>query len=652
MSPEHKGTLDNIDYGLSQLLKKGEQEKAIRFLEELLLAHPGKLTLKVFDSAARDIRASGPLISKVLTRWFLRGEPTLCDGVHEICGTHHGGDLHIEIDPAELKPLDLVHVMFIARKAIGYFFMKPVTAASVVISLMRLAPSDEVLHELGELLLNPLLMNYTGSMREYVAKQAGRESGKVKETIDKALASIEKYLEDLRGVPSLPALHPSQAQRESYRRHMAETMAESMRAAEKKSVFFGLFTRSTLLYGQIGGDVQEQVRSSLTGFIAQNTKPNISFQEWNGDKLADVIQSSFLREDLLPEHARSRFRKSLAMLDEPEVSYRHFAELIVSLAAVDTLNDAQRVTAIRQMSICLWILFAWAREAENTESAYRASELTLLHAWNIVKLYAGKDTKTTRAVEAAFFAIFSAYRQISSEFLEKNVLPHADKLHALSSAVYGSCSLDINLKLFDLLGRFGTDGIWAYWGALRCSDEEKELRKASLNETQMYAAAIRSLISNNPVLLLPAKDDQAIDIFIAALLLATDPSSRNFVRSWLAEVIDRARFSYEANGKYPCVLHSYIELLEHPESRDAEYREKVTSASILYPVIEEVDHVQAHCKELGDRLVLYRGHRESKWLLDSTFVRWCKQQVFGIEPWQKIGSGQVPVCPQTISRFC
>ena len=86
----------------------------------------------------------------------------------------------------------------------------------------------------------------------------------------------------------------------------------------------------------IGGDVQEQVRSSLTGFIAQSTKSNISFQEWNGDKLADLIPSSFLREDLLPEHAQSSLRKSLAMLDEPEVSYRHFAELIASLAAVDT----------------------------------------------------------------------------------------------------------------------------------------------------------------------------------------------------------------------------------------------------------------------------------------------------------------------------
>jgi hypothetical protein len=139
----------------------------------------------------------------------------------------------------------------------------------------------------------------------------------------------------------------------------------------------------------IGGDVQEQVRPQLTGFITQKTTTNITFEEWNGDKLASLIQSSFLREDLLPKGARSRLRKSLALLDEPETSHRHFASLIESLSAVDALKDAERVTAIRQMSICLWILFAWAREAGNMESAYLSSELALLHGWKIVKLYAG-----------------------------------------------------------------------------------------------------------------------------------------------------------------------------------------------------------------------------------------------------------------------
>ena len=335
----------------------------------------------------------------------------------------------------------------------------------------------------------------------------------------------------------------------------------------------------------LGGDVQEQVRPQLTGFITQNTTANLTFEEWNGDKLASLIQSSFLREDLLPKGARSSFRKSLALLDEPETSHRHFAALIVSLSAVDALKDAERITAIRQISICLWVLFSWAREAGNMESAYLSSELALLYGWKIVKQYAGQNGKVTQAVETAFFSIFSAYQQICSEFLAKNVLPHVGKLHALSSAGRASSSLDVNLKLFDLLGRLATDGIWAYWGACRYSDEEAEVKQQGLQEAWRSMSAVKALISNNPALLLPAKDDQAIDIFIAASLLALDENSHDDIRRWLAEILRRASFAYQVHGHYPCILRSYSDLLSHPKSGDNEYRKNVTSGSILYPIL-------------------------------------------------------------------
>ncbi|HYG87922.1 MAG TPA: hypothetical protein VD978_16825 [Azospirillum sp.] len=249
VKPENVGTLNNIDYGIAHLLKQRDPEQGLRFLEELLAAHGGKIKLDIIDSAAGEIRQSAALIGKILTRWFLKGEQALCEAVHAIAGTHHGDDLRIEIDASELKPADHVHIVFIARKAIGYFFMKPVTAASVVVSLMRHAPDDKTLHVLGKLLFDPLLLNYPGRMRDYIQEQAERESGKVKDVIDNALASIEQYLQTLRGVPNLPALHLGQSQRESYRRHMSESMAESMKAAEKKSIFFNLFARHTLLYG-------------------------------------------------------------------------------------------------------------------------------------------------------------------------------------------------------------------------------------------------------------------------------------------------------------------------------------------------------------------------------------------------------------------
>ncbi|TAN44196.1 MAG: hypothetical protein EPN22_06830 [Nitrospirae bacterium] len=337
----------------------------------------------------------------------------------------------------------------------------------------------------------------------------------------------------------------------------------------------------------IGGDVQEQVRPLLTGFMSQHTTVNIIFEEWNGDKLAALIQSSFLREDLLPKGARSHLRKSLALLDEPETSHRHFAALIKSLSAVENINHTERLTALRQMSICLWILFAWAREAENLESAYLASELTLLHGWKIFKTYAGQKEKTSQFFHTAFLSIFSAYQQICGEFLASNILPHVGKRHGISSAIHASCRLDINLKLFDILGRLGTDGIWAYWGSQMYSDLDLDegMKQKMLQEAYRYAISIKELISNNPSLLLPMKDDQAIDISLAVLLLALDENNHDDIRHWLSEIIDRATFSYRSLGTYPCILNSYGELLLHPKPEDKDYRENVTSGSVLYPMI-------------------------------------------------------------------
>lgn len=250
VKPAHRGTLDKIDYGISHLLKKGDFEKAIQFLEDLLLTHPNELSMGVFDSSAREILNNKALISKILTRWLLRGDRALCSAVHVIVGTHHGKDLPLEIDPTELKPTDLVCIFFVARKAIGYLFMQPISVASILISLMRLTSDDEVLTGLGAMLFDPILLNFTGKARDYVMQQSEIESGKIKQVIDNALKAVDDYLEDLRSVGSLAALQPGEAQREAYYRHFSRLMAESYKAAEAQSIFRDLFSKSVLLYGR------------------------------------------------------------------------------------------------------------------------------------------------------------------------------------------------------------------------------------------------------------------------------------------------------------------------------------------------------------------------------------------------------------------
>ncbi|CAJ0735977.1 hypothetical protein R76696_01124 [Ralstonia mannitolilytica] len=259
VKPENSGTVRNIDYGIANLLNKENPEEGLKLLENLLVTHGGNIDLEILDSAAHVIRNNTVLTSKILTRWLLRGEPRLCEAVHDIAGMVHGDKIRMEVDATEFDPTNNDHVIFIARKAIGYFFIEPVTAASVVISLMRYSHHKETLEMLGNLLFNPLLINYPRTTSEYIKEQIERESGDIRILLNKAISSITEYLDILQGVPELPALHPSQSQRETYHRRSSESMAETMKAAEKKSTLANLVSRSTLLYGSTSIYYQESM---------------------------------------------------------------------------------------------------------------------------------------------------------------------------------------------------------------------------------------------------------------------------------------------------------------------------------------------------------------------------------------------------------
>ncbi|MEW8333831.1 MAG: hypothetical protein AB2728_20525 [Candidatus Thiodiazotropha sp.] len=332
-----------------------------------------------------------------------------------------------------------------------------------------------------------------------------------------------------------------------------------------------------------GGDIQEQVRTSVEGYIEQNSTDRIAYEKWNGDKLAELIQTNFLREDLLPENSRPLLRKALALLDEPEASFGHYVQLVTSLYNVATEEHSKKLTALRQMSICLWILFAWARDNGNLEASYLSAERTLLLAWDLAKKEVDKKTKVAKGVQEAFHSVLGAYFQIADEYINRKILPHVAVLDGLSSAVRPSSSIDVNLKLFDVLGRVAMYGLWSTWSMSVA--EENEYKKGLALQSKRVSDAIKSLVSNNQVLLLPIKDEQAIDIFLALFQLATNNDNERDMKLWLSEIIERARFAYEGNGPYPCTIHDYAGLLDHPRRGDEDYRKEVTEGSILYPNI-------------------------------------------------------------------
>jgi hypothetical protein len=246
--PKNDQSLGCVGRGISRLIGHSKHEIAIELTEELLLAHPD-LKLERLVGVDGAIRGNSALMPKVMTRWLRIGAFSLCKAAQEIPGMPQMEGQKLEIDPNEFDSNNPEEVLFIAHKIIGYFFLQPISAASLVISVMRGVSSDKVLGQLGNLLFDPLLINYMGGLREYVRQQAEVESGKVKAAIDAALKAVDDYLATLHSIGDLPALHVSEAQREAYKRYMSASMAETQNEAEKKSVLLSTVSRSTLLYG-------------------------------------------------------------------------------------------------------------------------------------------------------------------------------------------------------------------------------------------------------------------------------------------------------------------------------------------------------------------------------------------------------------------
>ncbi len=331
-----------------------------------------------------------------------------------------------------------------------------------------------------------------------------------------------------------------------------------------------------------GGDVNEQVREKLTGFIDRNTTARITFDEWNGDKLAEMILKGILREEILPKPLRSSFQKAVAMVDEPNVSYEHFRRLAGDLCQAGIVSGKARVRAARQLNICLWILFVWARSAGNIESPYQVSELAMLTAWELLRPTLGSNGRETKALSIVVRQMIELHLTISLEFIEQRVLPYAEVRHGISMATGSRSSLDVNLALFKVLGRIGLAGLWLHWIGERSNETHQEqVRHSVVQLTQMGLELIR----NNPVLFLPIADSQGTSISLFLQLWLASGLDATGVTSWLQEMASRLIFTIRTRGRYTCSFSDYRDLADHPRNRSDEYFKEAMAGSTVVPLL-------------------------------------------------------------------
>ena len=337
----------------------------------------------------------------------------------------------------------------------------------------------------------------------------------------------------------------------------------------------------------LGGNIDQSVDLQVTGFLdtveKRHCEQNIRIQIWDGDLLTDLILQAFLREDLMPKPLRGHLRKTLALLDEPEASIKHFAALVRDLFEGAKKSEKARLTALRQMNLCLWIVYAWALDAGNLDVPQRASILVTLRTWDLVKDQFGKKSRASKTLANLFHSATSLQLTIGAAYFEK-LKPAALVLNGLGSLIGVTSSVDVNLKLFDIIGRLGIHGLLLHWYYRAHTDKTAEGALALQAHLENARDLMCEALSNNSALCTPLTDNQAIDINIACLFLAA-MRERDPLANWIRQMVSAVIFTFKIDSRYPSRVSDYRDLLKHPKLKTKTYRDKVTEASILFPTL-------------------------------------------------------------------
>ncbi|HEX5181705.1 MAG TPA: hypothetical protein VFW19_01000 [Allosphingosinicella sp.] len=248
VNPANKGTISSLDGALSQLLDGVHGIRVSSLLEKLLLAHPNALALKEFQGVGNELLMNRrALLDDMVVRWLMSGESALADAISHLVGSVGGEPVifNIDLGPYGLSDQD---TLFLARKAVGWFFFHPITAASLLICILRIA-KGETADKVGALLFEPLLLNYSGELREYLAARLKGARDKAKPQIRRALDKLKTYIGDLRSTGFIAELEPSERDRLIERQRRNEEVRQLQKAVEEASVFMKFIPKSIILYG-------------------------------------------------------------------------------------------------------------------------------------------------------------------------------------------------------------------------------------------------------------------------------------------------------------------------------------------------------------------------------------------------------------------
>lgn len=242
VDPQHLGIVREIDFGLRQLLGTKDEGLALDYVTTKL--QDSQLKLENFPTVAHELaEGDAERLFRLIVRWFLSGSLALCNNVNDLVGLDEESAFNTTAAPLNLTPEQQV---FVCRNAVGFLFIKPVVACSIIVAVLR-ADEKAITDTVADLLFDPILLSYGGDAKDYLEGIAKADTAY--RAVRKALVKNKAFYAGMKAAGIVKELQPSERQRDVVRQMFHDEMQTARKRAEGKSLLLNLVQRSTILYG-------------------------------------------------------------------------------------------------------------------------------------------------------------------------------------------------------------------------------------------------------------------------------------------------------------------------------------------------------------------------------------------------------------------
>lgn len=250
VSSENTGTLNNLDLAFSDLIQRDRYSKVIEIVEAIIDKNDSKIKLNAFDNTERQLLENKDVyLPHLFTRWLLSGRVVYGRCCLDLLTDAPDKGIELSFDLFQLHGEFALHHEFLARKACGWFFTSPLTAISLITSLIDSCP-EEQFEPILEISFHPLLISYPGSVKAYLDSTLKTATGKILKFCTSLLKKLERYHKGLEASIDVKELKPSEENRFIYNQYQQKMMQKSMKQAEEGSFFLSMVKKSVVLYGR------------------------------------------------------------------------------------------------------------------------------------------------------------------------------------------------------------------------------------------------------------------------------------------------------------------------------------------------------------------------------------------------------------------